>query len=789
MDLTGAIQTFEHESRELLDSMENALLRLELEPANADLINEVFRAAHTIKGSAGLFGFDAVVHFAHHVESVLDRMRDGSLTINAEITALLLAAGDHVGALVRAATGVEPASDATEGQGAALLARLEPLLTPHAAAVAASMRPGVLTTPSASDGALSFIEPAPPAAEASEASADSEGANADADVAEWTIHLGFGREVLRHGMDPLSFLRYLARLGEIRWLYTLADAMPPARELDPECCYLSFDLAFRSAASQREIEDVFEFMRDDCEIVVRRRQPTLAPPSLVSSSREPDAPSKRSSSARSATLAADAPTPPTESTAEPAQSHPETRVASMPESDLRTRAQPSRPEAGDASRPEGAKSREGRLIRVDAEKLDQLIDLVGELVIAGAGSRLHAERSGPAALIESTTNVSRLVEEVRNAALGLRMVAIGATFQRFHRVVRDVSRELGKDIELAIEGADTELDKSMVEKLGDPLLHLVRNAIDHGIEPVEARREAGKSERGRIGLNAFHDSGSVVVEVVDDGRGLRRERILQKAIAVGLVTADQTLTDREVFDLIFEAGFSTAEQVSNLSGRGVGMDVVRSSIEELRGMVELESNPGRGTTVRIRLPLTLAIIDGFLVRSGPVHYVIPLEMVVECLGFSAAARRSAKERGFISVRGQALPAVRLSEAFMLPGDEGQREDVVVVKSGSQTAGLIVDQLLGELQTVIKPLGKLFECVHGISGSALLGSGEVALILDVNALVHDLARHTPEKTPAAKASEKTAQRRTSGASAAAGGDRPASSKISDGAGRERHGLVS
>jgi two-component system, chemotaxis family, sensor kinase CheA len=390
--------------------------------------------------------------------------------------------------------------------------------------------------------------------------------------------------------------------------------------------------------------------------------------------------------------------------------------------------------------------REGRLIRVDAEKLDQLIDLVGELVIAGAGSRLHAERSGHTALVESATSVSRLVEEVRNAALGLRMVPIGATFQRFHRVVRDVSHELGKDIELAIEGADTELDKSMVEKLGDPLLHLVRNAIDHGIESVEARRQAGKSPRGRLKLNAFHDSGSVIVEVSDDGGGLRRERILEKAIERGLVQSDHNLSDREVFDLIFEAGFSTVDKVSNLSGRGVGMDVVRSSIEAMRGMVELRSQPGHGTTVSIRLPLTLAIIDGFLVRSGSVHYVIPLEMVDECLGFSPDDRRSAKERGFISVRGQALPVVHLSDTFGLAGGKGPREDVVVVKSGAQAAGLIVDELLGELQTVIKPLGNLFGQVRGISGSALLGSGEVALILDVNAVVHDLARSdgTPQR---------------------------------------------
>jgi two-component system chemotaxis sensor kinase CheA len=730
MDLTEAIQTFKHESAELLELMENALLRLELDPTEGDLVNEVFRAAHTIKGSAGLFGYDGVVHFAHHVESALDRVRDGSLAINAEITALLLAAGDHIGALIRVATGAEPASPAVAAESAALLARLEPLLSPKAAAIALSMRPraaagsgvaGDSTRPQ--PGTASRPAPGEPIEERK--------------IEEWNIHLGFGRQVLRQGMDPLAFLRYLGRLGEIRRLYMLTDALPPAHQVDPECCYLGFDITFRSAASQADIENVFEFVRDDCAIVVRRRQPTLPPPALATtSSRAPVAPARRSHPAH-------APLPPPPEAEPPVASERETRSRAGSKIDV---AEPSRAEPT---------PREGRLIRVDAEKLDQLIDLVGELVIAGAGSRLHAERSGLSALVESTTSVSRLVEEVRNAALGLRMVAIGATFQRFQRVVRDVSRELGKDIELVIEGADTELDKSMVEKLGDPLLHLVRNAIDHGIEPVAARREAGKSERGRLGLNAYHDSGSVVVEVSDDGRGLRRERILEKAVTLGLVAPDQSLSDREVFDLIFQAGFSTADQVSNLSGRGVGMDVVQSSIRALRGMVELDSQPGHGTTVRIRLPLTLAIIDGFLVRSGDVHYVIPLEMVVECLGFSSADRRSAQERGFIGVRGQALPVVRLSEALGMPGSSAQRQDVVVVKSGSQTAGLIVDELLGELQTVIKPLSKLFGNVRGISGSALLGSGEVALILDVNAFVQGLGRHT-ERTGARRASKACAE---------------------------------
>jgi len=380
------------------------------------------------------------------------------------------------------------------------------------------------------------------------------------------------------------------------------------------------------------------------------------------------------------------------------------------------------------------KSQESRFVRVQADKLDQLINLVGELVIAGASASLLAQRSGDGLLQEATSVVSRLVEEIRDGALQLRMVQIGETFGRFHRVVRDVSRELGKEIELTISGAETELDKTVVEKIGDPLTHLVRNAVDHGIEPAEARLARGKPARGTVRLNAYHDSGSIVIEVGDDGGGLSREKILAKALERGLVNPNQNLSDQEVYNLIFEPGFSTADQVSNLSGRGVGMDVVRRNIEALRGTVEIESREGAGTTIRIRLPLTLAIIDGFLVGVGRSSYVVPLDMVLECVELSEGDRLAAKERSYINLRGEVLPFVRLRDQFEVEGAAARRENVVVVQYAGQKAGLVVDGLMGEFQTVIKPLGRLFGNLRGISGSTILGSGEVALILDVPALI-------------------------------------------------------
>jgi two-component system chemotaxis sensor kinase CheA len=374
-------------------------------------------------------------------------------------------------------------------------------------------------------------------------------------------------------------------------------------------------------------------------------------------------------------------------------------------------------------------------LRVDAEKLDHLIELVGELVVANAGVQMLGQAEGAGPLAEAAEILARLVEEVRDVTLSLRMVQIGPTFQRFQRVVRDVSRELGKEIELVITGAETELDKTVVERIGDPLMHLVRNAMDHGIEPLDRRLAAGKPARAVLRLNAHHDAGSIVIEVSDDGGGLNRPKIRSKAIERGLIPPDAVLTDREIDQLIFMPGFSTADQVSNLSGRGVGMDVVRRDIEALRGSVEIDSTPGVGTTIRIRLPLTLAIIDGFLVGIGNSRYVLPVDLIVECVELPMSDRAAILERGYMDLRGEVLPIIWLRELLDLQHvPAARRENVLVLQFGRTRVGLVVDVLLGEHQTVIRPLGRLFAALKGVSGSTILGGGEVALILDVPGLV-------------------------------------------------------
>ena len=378
-----------------------------------------------------------------------------------------------------------------------------------------------------------------------------------------------------------------------------------------------------------------------------------------------------------------------------------------------------------------------QMVRVDAHKLDSLVTRIGELITVAARANLLARRSGGADLQDCTVTLAELVEQVRDSALQLRMVKIGATFNRFQRLVRDASQELGKEIHLVIHGEDTELDKTVVEQISDPLTHLVRNAMDHGIESAEARLAAGKPAAGTVTLSARHDSGSIVIDISDDGGGLKRDRILAKALERGLAEPGRSLSDREIFNFIFEPGFSTAAAITNLSGRGVGMDVVKRNITALRGSIQLDSKPGAGTSISVRLPLTLAIIQGFQIGIGRSTFVLPLDSIDECIEFTAPSRHDLTD-----LRGDPLPVIRLRDLLQVAGPASQKPSIVVVRHGDQRAGLVVDCLLGECQTVIKPLGSLFRRADFASGSSILGSGEVALILDVPALIRRAMRGRP-----------------------------------------------
>lgn len=693
--MEAIISTFLDECSELLELFEQAALRLEQDAGDAAAVGELFRAAHTIKGSAGLFGFDAVVEFTHGVETLLDGMRAGEVSVDGARVALLLEAKDHIADLVQATADGSDLAPLSDG-GNELSRRLR-------------------------DSAVAGADVSGEADEASETSAPAENPC-------WHISVRFGGDSLRNGFDPMSFVRYLSTLGEIEHLSTVTDALPELTEMDPEASYLGFEMDLLSSVSRQDIESAFEFVRDDSLLrIVAPRAALQEYLELIDTYENDDRVRLGEILVASGSLS--------QSELDRAL---DLQNASDPAPKLgdllveQTGTDPRLVEAA-LKRQDRLRGRQGGSVRVDAEKLDRLINLVGELVIATASAKLAARQSSDNSVVEPTEAVSGFVEELRESALRLRMVQIGDTFSKFRRVVRDVSAELEKDIRLEISGGDTELDKAVVEKIADPLTHLVRNAIDHGIEDVHTRMQRGKSPQGTLRLDAYHDSGNVVVEITDDGGGLDLNAIRSRAVERGLLEQDANPSESELADLIFHPGFSTKQQVSDLSGRGVGMDVVRRNVEALRGTVEIAARPGQGTSVRIRLPLTLAIIEGFLVGVGGASYVIPLDAVSECVELERRAVASG-DRNFINLRGEVLPLLRLGDTFAVAGHGQKRANVVVVQSGANKAGLVVDRLLGEFQTVIKPMGRLFRHAHGISGSTVLGSGEVALILDVAALV-------------------------------------------------------
>ena len=701
--INPALETFAQEVDELLTAMEIALLGLTGTPDDSESINSIFRAMHTIKGSSGLFGFDEVVAFTHEVETVLDQVRSGEREIDAELISVLLACKDHAAQIIQHTLSHEEKllPEVWQQQGLALIAQLTGCASP----------PQQLTD--------------------NHFAAD----NTDTHSRDnWLISLVFKKDALRNGMDPLSFIRYLQTLGDIVEVIVTMPTIPRLEEMNPEDCYLDFKIAFNSSSDKKTIEEVFEFAEEDCVITI------LPPHSRQENYLQllQDLPEDQFKRLGEILIEIGAST---EKEVSRLLEEQRDSIEVKPIGEMLVAKnivqQPVVEQA--LLKQEAIKqkiNKEASYIRVDAEKLGYLINLVGELVISGAAMRLMVDKHGLSDVDDVASTMGELVQDIRDTALQLRMVQIGETFTRFQRVVHDVSKELGKQIQLQITGGEAELDKTVVEKINDPLTHLVRNSLDHGIETPEQRLQAGKPEKGTIQLNAYHDSGRIVIQISDDGRGLDPEKIVAKAIAKGLIKPDQALSKTEIYNLIFEPGLSTKEEASNLSGRGVGMDVVKRNIELLRGSVSVDSELGQGTTVTIHLPLTLAIIDGFMVEAQKELYIIPLSMVEECVEMSSDEWQINEVQHYVNLRGQVLPYLRLGDFFHKNKQhtKTKRESLVVVRFGEAKAGFVVDELHGENQTVIKPLGKLFENLNGIGGATVLGSGDVALILDVQGLI-------------------------------------------------------
>jgi two-component system chemotaxis sensor kinase CheA len=696
-------QIFITECNELLDDMEEALLSLEREPNDADLINRVFRAAHTIKGSSGMFGYDHIISFTHVVENLLDDVRNCLVPVTGDLVSLLMRTKDHMASMIK---GLVDESPVDKDEEKTLLEMLNAFKVGGDAGLQSSSQETAVAEGNAEAGE-----------------------QVESDY--WHISIRLGLDTFRQGLNLQVMFDQLNDLGNVVSARLVTDAIPPLDSYDPESCYLGWELILDADTDKETIAEEFAFF-DGASISI------LPPRSLISDYQDMLAELPESDGVLGQLLV---------------------EVGALTENELQQALNYQKDNGGltgdilveqGAVQPEvvssavekqqktrSEKQRELSFVRVDSEKLDKLVTLVGELVISGAKvSQLASDRDDDD-LAESMEEMTFTLEEMRETALGLRMVPIANTFNRFQRVIRDTSKELNKKIRLEVIGGETELDKTVIEKIGDPLVHLIRNSMDHGIESPAERLKAGKDEEGVIKLEAFHETGTIVIKVSDDGAGLAPEKLLGIAKERGVVKANQSLTEDEIYNLIFEAGFSTAQSVSNISGRGVGMDVVRRNIESLRGSVVVSSVLGEGVTMTIRLPLTLAIIDGFHVRVSDESFIIPLDMVDECVTLTESQKQEAGLHSYINLRDEVLPLIQMDDYLGIssePTTSATRMNAVVVKFADKKLGLLVDELHGEAQAVIKPLGRVFQGVRGFAGFTILGSGHLALIMDIPDLV-------------------------------------------------------
>jgi two-component system chemotaxis sensor kinase CheA len=501
-------------------------------------------------------------------------------------------------------------------------------------------------------------------------------------------------------------------MGTIKNIITNCDDIPELKDLNSSISYINYSLELETSQEESKIKELFDVATDYIKLEIIK----LGSTNPFEESQENIKPT----------------IPQVKKVEKPISSKPK----AIQPTEIKTKKikAVSKPSSKKAPQKDEKKQKVSASLRVEATKIDAIINLVGEMVIANANVIQQASRINDKKLVESVSVVSRMLEEIREASMQTRMTPIGETFSRFKRIVRDLSKELGKTIDLEIIGADTELDKTVTEKISDPLIHLVRNSLDHGIEMPEDREAKGKSPKGKITLKAFHEAGNIAIQIIDDGKGLDPNWLFDKAISKGIVSENDILTDKQKINLIMAAGFSTAETITNVSGRGVGMDVVKRNIEELRGTIDLDSKVGIGTTMTIRLPLTLAIIDGFMTKIGEQFYIIPLEMIDECIELNSQYKTEIIENNYINLRGSILPLLDLREFFNTGKSNTKRENIIIVNFAGNKIGLIVDELHGEFQTVIKPLGKIFRNVKGIGGATILGSGQVAMILDIPMLM-------------------------------------------------------
>ncbi len=703
-------EAFKEEAHELLEELEAALLELEKTPGDTDLIGRVFRAMHTIKGSGAMFGFDEVAAFTHHVETVYDDVRNGKLAVTKALIDLTLAACDEIRKMVQAADS-DTAIDKEQSQ--AIMEGFKGFLLPKA-------------------DLSKEKEKAAPEVKINQDDTEVKKKNI-------TYRIRFRPEstIFSYGTNPVLLINEVRELGFCS-VAANTTHIPPLGDIDPEACYTQWDIILTTTKNIDAIRDIFIFVEDFSELKVEVIDDEGMADSdedykklgeiLIERGDLTSGDIKKALSSHkkvgellieSGLVGAD-----------------KIQTALLEQQHVREVRQKRQAVEASAS------------LRVPAERLDTLVNMVGELVTVQSRLTQLSARFNDIELIQVSEEVERLTAELRDNTMGIRMLPIGTTFSKFQRLVRDLSAELGKEIVLKTEGAETELDKTVIEKLNDPLVHLIRNCIDHGIENPAVRVAAGKPAEGTVHLKAEHAGAHVLLKITDDGAGLDGEAIRRKALEKGLIASDAALSERDLFALILAPGFSTAKTVTSVSGRGVGMDVVKRGIDALQGMIDIESLKGKGTTITLKLPLTMAIIDGLLVKIKEDYYVMPLSAIEECVELTREDVDKAHGKHLASIRDEIVPYVRLREKFRIDGEAPEIEQIVTTRINGYRIGFVVDQVIGGHQTVIKSMGRMCRNVEEVSGATIMGNGRVALILDLPKLAQSAERD--EKTIATRA---------------------------------------
>ena len=682
------IELYKEETKELLNDVQDTLLELEERPDDRDLIDRVFRAMHNMKGNGAMFGFDNISAFTHDIETVYDKVRDGELAITSELINLTLEACDQINLML-----LKPGADLGKQQEKVdqILREFAKLL-PDKAGKKSPQKSTVLQKSGVEEKKQTL----------------------------YLIHFVPPHDLFLSGTNPVLLLRELLDLGQ-GTVIAHNDKLPPFSEFDPQKCYLYWTIILSTSRDIRAIQDVFIFVEDESEIQIKE----------ISSHGDfsaADFDRVKEKLKQSDQLSFKEICQLFDAKVEEISSQEKEIIGK------KAALQQKEGKKDSVDKRHSQESEQTSGIRVSSEKLDNLINLVGELVTIQSSLTQQVLKNSDSQYLLIAEELERLTAGLRDIAMEIRLIPVGTLFSKYRRLVRDLSRSLGKEIKLEFEGGETELDKTIIDRLGDPLVHLIRNSIDHGIEPPEIREQNGKPRQGTIRIAAFQSGADVTIQISDDGKGMDPKMIHARAAEKGLVPENMPMSTSEILQLIFKPGFSTAEKVSDVSGRGVGMDVVRKNVEDLRGTVTVESQLGKGTTISLRLPLTLGIIDGLVIKTGGERFVLPISVVQDCQEFHIQENVQFKHRDILEIRGEVIPFIRLREHFSIGGKLPPIEHLVIAFVNDQKIGIVVDEIEGEHQIVIKSLGKLYRRVEGISGATILGNGAVALILDAGKLI-------------------------------------------------------